>query len=85
MKCVLDVVVSWLAGFTIIVGLGYLVFQHLTPWAALAQLGYVVPVVLLADRRGGMAFGIGVLSGAAVVVALNVLAGALMFVFGAEP
>jgi hypothetical protein len=85
MKSILDIVVSWLAGFIIIVGSGYLVFQHLTAWAALVQLAYVVPVMLLADRRSGMAFGLGVLCGAAVVFALNTLAGVFMFVFGAEP
>src|SRR5262245_54376215 len=75
------VAVSWLAGLIGVLGLGYLVFTHLTAWAAIVQIAYVVPLVHAADRRGSLAFGFGVLCGAFAVLALNSFVGVFMWAF----
>jgi hypothetical protein len=76
---------AWLGGVLLTIVVGYCVYRWLGASVAILQLVYVVPSVLIADHRGRIGIGMGVLCGAGVVFALSALAAALKFLFGAEP
>ena len=81
MQGVLVLLVQWSVAFVGTVGMGYLVFHRFTAWVGLVQLAYVVPLVVLANRRRSAALGVGVLCGATVVLAAWVMAGLFVLLF----
>jgi hypothetical protein len=72
---------QWLFGFLTVVVLGYLSYSHVTRWVLVAQLFYVVPLVAVARQRGGIAFGVGVMCGAAAVLAVGLLVSLFLALF----